>query len=133
MSARTIFLSRLLGLYSLLVAVALASHKEASVEAVTALVHHPPSAMIAAMIASGVGLAMVLGHNVWSGGAQPVVVTVIGWYSLLKGLILFFLSPAALVSYFEGAHYSQLFYLYMGIAFLLGAYLTYAGFTRKLQ
>ena len=133
MPARTIYLSRLIGLYSLLVAVALASHKDASIEGVTALVHNPPTVMLAAMFASGVGLAIVLGHNIWSGGAQPVIVTVIGWYSLLKGLILFFLPPASLDNYFEGARYAQLFYLYMGIAFLLGAYLTYAGFARKLQ
>lgn len=133
MSARTIYLSRLLGLYSLLVSVALASHKDASIEAVTALVHNPPTVMLAAMFASGVGLAVVLGHNIWSGGAQAVVVTIIGWYSLFKGLVLFFLPPAALASYFEGAHYTQLFYVYMGMAFLLGAYLTYAGFARRLQ
>jgi hypothetical protein len=25
------------------------------------------------------GLAMVLAHNVWSGGPLPVIVTLIGW------------------------------------------------------
>lgn len=133
MSARTIYLSRLIGLYSLLVAVALASHKDASIEAVTALVHNPPTVMLAAMFASGAGLAIVLGHNIWFGGAPAVVVTFIGWYSLFKGLILFFLPPASLVNYFEGARYAQFFYLYMGTAFLLGAYLTYAGFARRPQ
>lgn len=31
-----------------------------------------------AIISLALGLAMILGHNVWSGGALPVVVTLVG-------------------------------------------------------
>jgi hypothetical protein len=34
------------------------------------------------------GVAMVVGHNVWSGGALPLVVTPVGWLILAKGLLL---------------------------------------------
>jgi len=33
------------------------------------------------------GLAIVLGHNVWSGGALTVVVTLIGWLAALRGVV----------------------------------------------
>jgi hypothetical protein len=33
------------------------------------------------------GLAIVLGHNVWSGGALTVVVTLIGWLVALRGVV----------------------------------------------
>ena len=68
---------------------------------------------------------MILGHNVWSGGALPVIVTLIGWLALIKGLLLLFLSPEAVLG---GLQYEQLFYMYAAIALILGVYLTYAGF-----
>jgi hypothetical protein len=36
---------------------------------------------------------MVLGHNIWSGGALVVVVTVVGWITLVKSLLFLFLPP----------------------------------------
>jgi hypothetical protein len=35
--------------------------------------------LVYAIISLAVGVAMILGHNVWSGGALPVVVTLVGW------------------------------------------------------
>jgi hypothetical protein len=39
------------------------------------------------------GPTIVLGHNVWRGGLPPVVVTVMGWFFLFRGLLL--LPPVA--------------------------------------
>lgn len=41
--------------------------------------------LFSGMVATAVGIAVVLGHNVWSGGWLPVVVTAVGWAALLKG------------------------------------------------
>lgn len=129
MSPLTIFLSKLLGLYCLIVGLSMFAHKQVTVDMITALVHNAPATMLASVFALGVGLAIVLSHNVWSGGGLPVVVTLVGWIGTVKGLLLLFLSPEATVRFFEGARYGQLFYLYAAITFLLGAYLTYGGFT----
>jgi ABC-type amino acid transport system permease subunit len=128
MSPRTAFLSRLIGLFSILVSLALATHKQATVDTLTALVHNPPMLLIFGIVWLPVGLAMVLGHNVWSGGALPVIVTLVGWLILLRGLLLLFLSPEAAVGLFAGLHFEHLFYLYLVISFVLGLYLTYGGF-----
>ena len=69
MSARTAFLSRLVGLYCILVSLSMVTHKRATVEMMTALVHNPPLLFIVGVITLAAGLAMILGHNVWSGGA----------------------------------------------------------------
>jgi hypothetical protein len=61
-------------------------------------------------------------------GTLPVVVTLVGWLILIRGLLLLFLSPAAAIGLFAGLHFEQLFYLYAGITFIIGAYLAYAGF-----
>ena len=128
MSSRTIFLSRLIGLYMILVALAMAAHKQATVETITALVHNSPLVFVTGILGVVTGLTIILGHNVWSGGALPVVVTLVGWVTLVKGALLLFLSPEAESRFFlAGMHYEQLFYVYVAFALLLGVYLTYGG------
>ena len=130
MSSRTIFLSRLIGLYSILAALAMVTHKEATVETVSALIRNPPVMLVLGVITLGAGLAIVLGHNVWSGGVLPVVVTVVGWITLAKGLLFLFLTTEAWVACLAGLRYEQLFPLYAGISILIGVYLTYGGFSK---
>jgi hypothetical protein len=103
------------------------THKQAAVEVVTALLHNAPLLFSVGVITVIPGLAMVLGHNVWSGGAMPVIVTLVGWTTLIKGALLLFLSPETESSLFlDALHYQQLFYLYTCVALLLGVYLTVA-------
>ena len=126
MSSRTTYLSRLIGLYCVLISLSMAAHKEATVTAVNAYMHDAPALLLAGVIALVAGLAIVLGHNVWSGGALPVLVTLTGWIALSKGLMLLLLSPTA--GFLEAIRYEQFFYLYIAITLALGAYLTYGGF-----
>lgn len=128
MSPTTTFLSRLIGLYCILVSLSMAIHKQATVDTVTALVHNASLLFLTGVIALGIGLAMTLGHNVWSGGALPVIVTLIGWLSLAKGLLILFLSPEAAAGfYLEVLHYDQFFYFYAAISLVLGIYLIFGG------
>jgi hypothetical protein len=132
MSPPTIFLSRLIGLYCILVSLYMITHKHVTIEMVTALVHTQPALFAVGLLTVIIGLAMILGHNIWSGGALPVVVTLVGWMALLKGLLCMFLSPEAASEYFLGwCRYEQLFYLYASISLLLGMYLIYGGLRRR--
>jgi hypothetical protein len=122
----TVFLARFIGLFTVLLVAALLVRGSAIVEAVVA----DGSVMFAfAVITLALGLAMALGHNVWSGGAAPVVVTLVGWLILAKGLLLLLLKPEALTQLFERMHYGEHAYLYMAPALAIGLYLTWAGFT----
>ncbi|MGP0074226.1 MAG: hypothetical protein ACLPWF_20120 [Bryobacteraceae bacterium] len=127
MSSRTLFISRLIGLYCVLVSLVMFSQKQAMVDIETTLVHNPAMLFIGGIITLVAGLAIVLSHNVWSGGALPVVVTLLGWIALIKGVLL--LSPGTTIGFWESMRYEQLYYLYASISFVLGAYLTYQGFT----
>jgi hypothetical protein len=121
MPTRTIFLSRLIGLYCILIPLAMAVHRHASLDMVTALMNNAPLLFLVALIAVTTGLAMVLGHNVWSGGPLPVIVTVIGWIALIKGLLLLFLSPKSAARFFLGGLRCQRFFLvYAGASIILG-------------
>jgi hypothetical protein len=107
----------------------MAAHKQATVESMNALIHNPPVLFVIGVIAVAAGLAMVLGHNVWSGGVLPVVVTLTGWLLLTKGVFLLFLSPEAVYGMLlAGIHFEQFFYLYTVIVLVLGIGLTFGSF-----
>lgn len=134
MSPRTIFLSKLLGLYCVVVGLAMLVHSHATPEMIKGLVQCAPALYLAGIIALAMGLAMVLGHNVWCGGVLPVVVTLVGWIALIKGLLILFLPAQWTAACYLGCgHPVPLFYLKAAITLILGAYLTYGGFTSKSQ
>ena len=106
MSPRTLFLSRLIGLYCIVIALSMMTRRQGTVETVTALLQNPSMMLIVGTITLAAGLALVLAHNIWSGGALVVVVTLVGWMTLIKSLSFLFLSPeveAGLSRLFEQA------------------------------
>ena len=132
MSSRTIFLSRLIGLYCIVIALSMMTRRQATVETVTALLQNPSIMLIVGIITLAAGLAVVLAHNIWSGGALVVVVTLVGWITLIKSLFFLFLPPEMEAGLFLGQlHYRQLFYLYTAISLVLGICLTYGGFRSR--
>ena len=128
MSSRTIFLARLIGLTMIAFSLAMLTKKAETVATVTALLHDPVSRLTFGIIALVTGLAVVLSHNRWSGGVLPVVVTVLGWTFLIRGLLLMFLPGALVASVFEKVRFDDYFGLYVGGTLLLGLYLAIAGF-----
>jgi len=132
MSPRTLFLSRLIGLYCILIGLSMMTHSQATVETVTALLQNPSMTLILGVITLAAGLAMVLAHNIWAGGTLVVVVTLVGWMALVKSLFFLFLPPEMETRLFlQQLHYQQLFYLYGAISLALGVYLTYGGFKSR--
>jgi hypothetical protein len=81
MSRLTVYLARFIGLFTVLLVIGLLIRGSATVEAAVA---DGPVMLVYAIISLAAGLAIILGHNVWSGGALPVVVTVVGWLMLAK-------------------------------------------------
>ena len=132
MSSRTIFLSRLIGLYCIVIALSMMTRRQATVETVTALLQNPSMMLIVGIITLAAGLAMVLAHNIWSGGAFAVIVTLVGWITLIKSLFFLFLPHEMEAGLFLGQlHYRELFYVYAAISLVLGVYLTYGGFRSR--
>ena len=129
MSPLTVFLGKLIGLYCIIVALALMAHKQSTVESVKALIRNPPLLLFLEVIALIAGLAMVLGHNIWSGGALAVVVTFIGWLVTMRGAVLLVLSEDVKLKLFEALRYEERFFVYMGVTLILGIYLTFAAFS----
>ena len=123
MSSRTTFLGKLLGCFSILMSLAMLAHKQTTVEMVTTLWNTPAAVFAVGVVGVAAGLAMILGHNVWSGGALPVIITLVGWWSLIKGLLCLFLPQGALAGLLGGPGYERYFYVSPVISLVLGLYL----------
>jgi hypothetical protein len=85
--------------------------------------------LLTSVITLAIGLALVIGHNAWSGGLLPVTVTVVGWLTLIKGLVFLTLPPSQMMKFYETLQYERLFFVYMGVTLALGLYLTIAAFS----
>jgi predicted ABC-type sugar transport system permease subunit len=131
MSPVTIYLGRLIGLFLLIAALSMFLDRDSVVEMATALIDDRALLLIVGLIALGIGLAIVVGHNVWTKGLFPLVITLFGWSQLLRGVALLFLPAETQVAFFQVMRLEDFFYLYAGIPLVLGAYLTYAGFASK--
>jgi hypothetical protein len=130
--ARTAFLGKLLGLYLMAIAVTMMAHSQATVEVMKSIVQDRPLLFLCGLVGVTAGLAIVLAHNVWSGGVLPILVTLFGWASLIKGMALLLLSPETESRVFiVGLGYEQHPNFFAAFALLLGAYMAYSGFTLK--
>jgi len=116
------------------IAIAMFAQAQATVEIMKAIIQDRPLLFICGLVGVTAGLAIVLAHNVWSGGVLPILVTLFGWVSLIKGMLLLVLSPETESRVFiVGNGYEQHPNLFAAFALLLGAYMTYLGFTLKTR
>jgi len=74
-----------------------------------------------------IGIAMVLTYNVWAWNWQ-IIITILGWLSLVKGLSLLFL-PELLKKCTKKMENAPFLPYALVIAVLIGLAITYFGFT----
>jgi hypothetical protein len=128
MGRLTIFLARLIGLFAIAIVVAMFVRGPVLVESIIA---SSELLFFLAMISFGLGLAIVLAHNVWSGSALAVLVTIVGWLILVKGIVLLLLPASILSQALSAMQYSVRGAFYLLPALLIGLYLTWAGFASR--
>ncbi len=133
MASRTIFLAKLIGLFCVLVSLSMLINTQATMEFIGTVAQNHSLLMIVGMIGIAGGLALVLGHNVWSGGPLPVVVTLFGWLMLVRGVMHLFAPAGMLADLYAANHLEQFIEIPLGVTFVLGLYLSYAGFTAPLR
>jgi hypothetical protein len=86
MRPATVYLGKLLGLFTLITSFWLLAERQTAVSTIPALLGDRPAMVIFAIIALAGGLAIVLAHNIWSGGVLPILVTLIGWVMVIRGV-----------------------------------------------
>ncbi|MGP8267406.1 MAG: hypothetical protein ACLQOQ_15735 [Beijerinckiaceae bacterium] len=124
----TLFLARLLGLFTIILAVAIVLNRAGIVAAIERMRRDSATLLIIELIGLAVGLAMVLSHNVWYGGVLPIVVTLVGWFIFLRAVVLLLLPPETIEKIFELAAWPKRANIYGLVSFVIGLFLTIMGF-----
>jgi hypothetical protein len=128
MSPLTVFLGRFFGLSCLLMCAVLLARPKASLEAFDSMQESPGLVLVTGIFTMGGGVATVVGHNIWSGGALPVAVTLLGWVTLIKGIALMAAPPRVLGTFYRAVNYPARLRLYMAVGFAVSAWLTVTAF-----
>lgn len=79
------------------------------------------------MVSLVIGIAMILSYNVWEQNWQ-VIITILGWGSLVKGLSVLFL-PELMKSWVKKMENQQWLPIALVIMVFVGLVITYLGFT----
>jgi hypothetical protein len=132
MLPRTLFLSRLLGLFYLLCGLAMMAHRNFATGALATLPSDRVMMLAVSTCIAFAGLAMVLAHNVWSKPPAAFLVTLLGWLTLIKGVVYLLIPALWLTEWVQTALGCSAYWYAATLCMLvLGAYLTYAGFKSK--
>jgi uncharacterized membrane protein len=101
--------------------------KEKHLKRLFAKIESEESLFMWGLISFVIGIAMVLVHNIWVQNWQ-VIVTILGWLSLIKGLSLLFL-PELAKNWSKKIENAPFLPFALIIAVFIGLAITYFGFT----
>ncbi len=107
MSPTAIFLGRLLGLYLVAISIGMLANRRRMLATLDEIAHSGPWMLFSGMVATAAGLAVVLAHNVWSGGALPVVVTLL-------------IPSERMAEAYKGIGFEQFFFAWMVVVLAIG-------------
>jgi len=125
----TIFLGRLLGLYLVAISVGMLVHRRRTLATLDEMARSGPWILFSGIVATAAGLAVAIAHNVWSGGALAIAVTIVGWAALLKGVALLLVSAERMADAYKIAGFERFFHVWMVVVLALGLWITWAAFT----
>lgn len=122
----SLFLAQVFGLYFILAGVAILIRPTATMELMQ-LVANRNATFVSGFIALMVGVPLVLLHNIWD-GSWRVLITILVWLTLLKGLIRIFV-PDLVANWADTLiSYPHLVRHMIWALIILGIYLVYLGF-----
>ncbi len=121
----TIFFLQFLGLLFLVIGCSIVLHSKQYARLVKDLEEFSLAYYLSALLPLMLGLAMVLVHNVW-GTTEEILVSVVGWLTLTKGLLRLLVPQAQRV--IVRAFSSQYLSIAALLVMALGAWMTWLGF-----
>jgi hypothetical protein len=129
----TIYLAKLFGLYFIVIALIMMAKmvfdKQGTTATVNSFMRNAPLTLFSDVVTVIVGLALVIGHNVWSGGALQIVVTILGWLTLIGGVVYLAISHDRRLQFYEAIQWEKNIFVVMGITLVVGLYLTVSAFS----
>lgn len=127
MNPVTLYLAKLIGAYSLFAAAWLMFRREAALALVDRIASDPVFESMIGVLRLTVGLALVIGHDLWGGWLESLV-SLLGWVALLSGLSAMFLPTGTMRQAIVWMRFKEKLPLYALVSSLLGAALLIGGF-----
>jgi hypothetical protein len=125
----TIFLARLIGLLVVCVGASILVQRAVFVKVLKDLTEDRTALFMLGIALLLAGLSIVLTHNVWNEGPLAVVVTLIGWITVLRGLASMFVPGQGLARTARWMKFEEFSWAYGILVVAIGAYLMWGGFT----
>ena len=128
MTPLTLFLAKLIGAYALVMSAWMLARRDVATQMIERVSQEPSAIALIGMVRLAIGLAIVIGHDLWS-ESLAIFVTLIGWVTLLSGLLTLFLSPQTVREIFARMQFEKRYPLFALVSFALGGTLLIAGFS----
>lgn len=123
----SVFLAKVIGLYLFVLCFGFLVNKKNLKPILIDFLKSPPLVFLSGFLALIIGLLIVTSHNIWVMG-WPVLITIIGWLSLIKGVIRV-ICPQFVVTKVQKWIKNDTFYYTAFIIFLIvGLILIYYGY-----
>jgi uncharacterized protein YjeT (DUF2065 family) len=124
----SIFLAQVIGCYLVLVGLAMLIHQNRFKKLINDFLSHSTLISLSSSICLIFGLLIIADHNVWV-GEWPMVITIIGWILILKGILRLFF-PDAFVKLMKDLTEKSPYMVMCWVRILVGLYLVWAGFSQ---
>jgi len=124
----SVFFAQIIGLYLLSVSLASLIHQNRFKKVAQEVMASPVLLATIGRKSLLIGLIILIPHDLWV-CKWPVLITLIGWIMVLRGLMLLFF-PKAVVRFFKSLMEKNGFLFCSWIWFLIAIYLIWVGFTQ---
>lgn len=127
----SLFLAKVMGCYFLIAGLAYLTQRRVFAQMTKEMSEHFYLNYILSFLITILGLIIVFSHNLWVADWR-VLVTIIGWITLLKGIYWIFFSGHAKKSLIWWQNHKAFYNLTGVFILLMGAFLVYHGFLSHL-
>jgi hypothetical protein len=124
--------AQITGLSLVAVSTAMLARPRGMIVMVERLLENPPVMYVLGLVQLVGGLTMVLTQDVTSGADLTLVLALVGWWLLIRGAMLMFMSPEALWSLVDSIELPKYYYVSNIVGLVIGIYLAYTGFNHIL-
>jgi len=123
----SIFLAKVLGLYLVIVSLAVLVNRKRLPRLVEEFSTNIGLNFLASIFALVLGLLLVVSHNIWTADWR-VIITILGWLTLAKGVVRFFFLEQV-----QKLARISLKPWFLVLFVLVGLYLSYVGFSTPMR
>ena len=124
-----LFCAQLSGLSLTAMSVAMLARRNGMIVMVERLLENPPVTYVLGLVELIAGFGITLTQSTSSCATLPLVLTFVGWWLIIRGGMLMFLTQDALWSLVDSVELPKYHLASNLVGLVIGGYLTYVGFT----